>query len=156
MAYNDKITTSIHGRRFGLQTVSTGVSGSGVTGRLFDLLCGPEAVRQTVSTADTTSANIAAYGVSRLTTAVSSGVYTLDPPIPGVVKTLVFDTTGTNPIYVKTANAEYISSTQATTNSVISSSQTAPYALQLVGVSTSQYYILGALSSGNIKLGIST
>lgn len=156
MSWFDRITTSIFGRRIGLQSVTTGVSGSAVSGKLFDLLVGPEDVRKQVSTGDTTSANLSPFGVSRLTTAASSGVYTLDPPIPGVGKTLVFDTTGTNPIYVKTQNNEYISSTQMTTATVIASSQTAWAVVNLIGISTAQWATMNSVSSGYVKLSTST
>mgnify|MGYP000275789953 FL=1 len=69
MAWADKITTTLFGRRFGLQTMSTSVSGSGVAGRSFDVAVGVEAVRAAVTTADTTSSNLTAYGFSLLTIA---------------------------------------------------------------------------------------
>jgi hypothetical protein len=153
MSYGDKVLTSIHGRRLGLQQVTSGVMG---TSKKADLLVGAEALRAGVTTAETTAINLAAWGVSRLTTAVSSGVYTLDPPIPGVEKTIIFDTTGTNPIYVKTADGEYIHTTQGTTYTTISSSQGARSALCMIGVSTSEYAVLGPLSSGYLKASATT
>lgn len=154
MSFNSNINTSIHGRRFGLQRLSTTETGGSRGAQ--DFLVGPEGLRAGVSTAESTGTNLHPFGVSRLTTAVSSGVYTIDPPIPGVSKTLVFDTTGTNPIYVKTANNEYVTSTQMTTATVIASSQTANVAVTLVGVSTSQWWVLNSVSSGLLKLSTST
>jgi len=156
MAWADKITTTLFGRRFGLQTMSTSVSGSGVAGRSFDVAVGVEAVRAAVTTADTTSSNLTAYGFSLLTTAASSGVYTLDPPIPGIEKTLAFNTSGTNPIYVKTANSETVLTTQNSSGTVISSSQGAIFTLRLVGLTTALWGCLGSVSSGSLKLSTTT
>lgn len=152
--FANKFFTSVFGRRMGLQMLSTVETGGSRGPKEF--LVGPEALRPDVSTAETTSTNLHPFGVSRLTTAVSSGVYTLDPPIPGVQKTIIFDTTGTNPIYVKTANSEYITTTQGTTYTVASSSQTAMFALNLVGASTSQWFALNPVSSGLLKLSTTT
>lgn len=154
MAFKDKYTTSVHGRRLGLQAMSSVETGSG-NGK-HDFIVGAEDVRVDHSTADTTATNLKPFGVSVLTTAVSSGVYTIDPPIPGVMKTLVFDTTGSDPIYVKTANNEQISSTQMSTATVICSSQTAHYAVTLVPMSTGSWSVLGSVSSGSLKLSTST
>lgn len=107
MAYGDKITTSQHGRRFGLQLMSSAASGGSFGQQEF--LVGPEGLRENVSTADTTSSGVRAYGGTILvgTSAASTPVYTLDPPIPGVRKTVLFGSTD-SAIYLKTKNAEYI------------------------------------------------
>jgi hypothetical protein len=154
MAFKDKYTTSVHGRRLGLQAMSTPETGSG-NGR-HDFLVGAEDIRVAHSTADSTSTNLKPFGVSVLTTAVSSGVYTIDPPIPGVTKRLVFHTTGANPIYVKTANGEFINSTQGTTMSVITSSQTAYASVTLCPISTGAWAVLGSVSSAYLRTSTST
>lgn len=107
MAYGDKITTSKHGRRLGLQLMSTAASGGSFGQQEF--LVGPEALRTNVSTADTTSSGVRAFGGTILvgTSAASTPVYTLDPPIPGVRKTILFGSTD-SAIYLKTKNGEYI------------------------------------------------
>jgi len=151
--FASKQFTSVFGRRLGLQTLTTNDNG----GRLpSEFLAGPEAVRMGVTTNETTATNILPYGVSVLTTAVSSGVYTMDPPIPGVEKTLIFHTTGANPIYVKTKNGEFINSTQGTTMSVITSSQTAYAAVTLSPVSTGAWAVVGSLSSAYLRTSTST
>lgn len=154
MANKDKITTSLRGRRFGLEIQSTAVSG-GSRGEQ-EYLVGPEALRTDLSTADSTGTNLHPYGISVLTTAVSSGVYTLDPPVPGVDKHLVFHTTGSDPIYVKTANGEFINSTQGTTMSVLVSSQTAYAAVSLMPISTGAWAVVGSLSSAYLRTSTST
>lgn len=154
MAFKDKYTTSVHGRRLGLQAMTTPETGSN-HGKL-DFIVGAEDIRVDFSTAETTDSNLKPFGVSVLTTAVSSGVYTIDPPIPGVNKVLVFDTTGADPIYVKTANNEQISSTQMSTATVICSSQTAHFAITLVPMSTGSWSVLGSVSSASLKLSTST
>lgn len=150
MAFHTKYTTSVHGRRLGLQRMTTPETGSG--NGAVDFIVGAEDVRKAHSTADSTGTNLKAWGVSVLTTAVSSGVYTIDPPIPGVNKVLVFHTTGANPIYVKTANGESISSTQTTTATIVASSQTAYAAVTLVPVSTGAWAVLGSVSSGYLRI----
>ena len=150
MAYKDKYTTSVHGRRLGLQAMTTPETGSG-NGK-HDFLVGAEDVRVSHTTAETTDVNLKPFGVSVLTTAVSSGVYTIDPPIPGVLKKLVFHTTGANPIYLKTANGETISSTQTTTATIIASSLTAYASVTLVPVSTGAWAVLGSVSSAYLRI----
>ena len=54
MAFNDRITTSLRGRRLGLQIMSTAQTGSSLGQHEF--LVGPEALREGVTTAATTSA----------------------------------------------------------------------------------------------------
>lgn len=154
MAFNDKITTSLYGRRFGLQNMTTGITGGSSAA---EFLVGPQGLRPLVSTSDTTSANIAAYGVSFITSAVSSGVYTLDPPIPGVRKTLnINSTSGT--VYIKTANGEtFTGSTQGTSFPTIKSTQNNAGVLELIGLTTAVWGIVGgALSSGTYVLSATT
>lgn len=154
MAYGNNITTSKHGRRLGLQLMTTAQTGGSRGAQEF--LVGPEGLRVNESTAETTSTNLHPFGISVLTTAVSSGVYTLDPPIPGVTKSLVFHTTGADPIYVKTANGEFFNSTQGTTMTVLASSQTAYAAVTLVPISTAAWAVAGSLSSAYLRAAIST
>lgn len=132
MPYNNKVLTSIHGRRLGLQRLSSAESGG--SGGTKEYLVGPEDLRMGVSTAETTATRISAFGVSRVTGA-SSGVYTLDPPVPGVEKTIVLDSNNVG-FYLKTANSETIVSTQNTSGTTLKSTASGTGVISLLGVST--------------------
>lgn len=156
MAYVRNIITTIFGNRLGLQPLSTVQTG----GRLpSEFIVGPEAVRMGVTTAESTGTNALAYGVSFFpgTSAASSAVYTLDPPIPGVMKVLNFNNTSQGPIYVKTANGETFNSTQGTTFSVVKSTNNQVGALLLVGLTTATWGLFApGLSTGTFALSTST
>ena len=155
MAFSDKYTTSIFGRRLGLQAMSTNMTGSGRTGSNPDFVVGAEAVRMGVSTSESTDTNLAAFGVSFITSAVSSAVYMLDPPIPGVEKVLHFGTTGaTN--YVKTANGETFQSSQGTTFSVLKSTQNIVGSVRLIGLTTAVWGMAPGLSTASFALSTTT
>lgn len=149
MAYFGRYTTSLYGRRFGLQTLTSAVFGNSKKG---EMLVGPEDIRKETSTAETTSANLRAWGVSVLanSSAGSSQVWTLDPPIMGVEKTIVFNST-VNTQYVKTANGETILSTQGSSATTLRSSQLTNPTVRLVPVSTAIWGVLGQLSSAFIS-----
>ena len=156
MAFNSGYITSLFGRRIGLQTLSSSQSG-GTRTPPPEFIVGPEDIRKAVTTNESTSTNLSPAGISFLTTANSSGVYTLDPPIPGVEKTLVFATTGTNPIYVKTsAGTETFYTTRGTSFSVLCSSQGSGATVRLVGVSTSVWASLTAITTVNLNISTST
>lgn len=142
MAYGNKITTSKHGRRLGLQSMSTGETG----GSKNEFLVGPDDFRVAVTT-ETTSTNLKPFGVSvgLGTSAASSAVYTLEPPIPGVRK-VVGGSSANGPVYVKTANSETILSTVGSTHTTVKISSLGG-GFELVGISTSQWLALG-LTSG--------
>lgn len=110
MAFKDKILTSLLGRRLGLQQLTTAISGG--TRGTQEYLVGPEAIRIGVTTAETTSTNLNPFGISVIpgTSAASSAVYTIDPPVPGVHK-IVSGSTDNGPMYLKTANNETIVTT---------------------------------------------
>lgn len=143
MAYGDQRNTSIHGRRLGLQLLTTGVTGGRAA---FEVLVGAEQTRAGVTTDDTTGTNVTPYGVSFLngTSAASSSVYVLDPPIPGIRKTVVF-TSATTPQYLKTKNGEtFRTSADSTVATVISSTLTGAV-VELIGLTTA---IWGLLTNG--------
>lgn len=145
MSYEGKIVTSVHGRRLGLQNMSTVESG-GSRGPI-NLLVGPEALRAGVTTAETTNTNLQPFGASKLvsSSAASSQVYTLDPPIPGVKKVILNSTDAV--AYVKTANNETIVSSKGSTMSVI----TMPVggaACILEGFTTAQWLMFQSTASG--------
>lgn len=155
MAFKDKIMTTIFGSRLGLQQISTVQSG----GRLqAEFLCGPEAVRPAVTTAESTGTNALAHGVSFFpgTSAGSSAVYTLDPPIPGITKTIVFNSTSQGPVYLKTANGETFLSTQGTTFSIIKSTNNTVGTLGLIGLTTAVWGIMPGLSTATFALSTTT
>lgn len=155
MAYFNKYVTSLYGRRFGLQRMTTAIAG--IT-KAAEFLVGPEAVRMGTSTADTTSANLTAYGVSFLaaSSAGSSQVYTIDPPIPGVTKTIVFGSTVGVAQYLKGANGEFFRSSQGSTMTVLASTGAAYSTIQLVPDSTGAWAVLGQCSSAFVKATTST
>lgn len=133
MAWSDKIVTSLFGRRLGLQPITTGISG----GRLSStLLVGPDDFRVGVTTAESTGTNLSPWGVSNLagTSAGSSAVYTIDPPIPGVRKIINIGTTANGPIYLKTKNSETFNTTLGTSFTTVKSSAGGFY--ELMGVTT--------------------
>jgi len=142
MAWYDRITTSLHGRRVGLQRLS-----SSQDARKNEVLVGPEAIRTYATTGDSTGTNLAPYGVSLLTTVSSSCVFVLDPPIPGVQKTLVFGSTGGGAMYVKTANSETIISTLGSSFTTLKSTAGNGGTVTLQGVTTAIWAWVGTGSS---------
>lgn len=143
MSYGNNILTSLHGRRLGLQNLSTVQTGGGAP---YDVLIGPEDLRRGVTTNETTATGISAWGVSFLngTSAASSSVYLLDPPVPGVRKTVIFSS-ATTPQYLKTKNGEtYRTSADSTVATVISSTLTGAV-VELIGITTA---IWGLLTNG--------
>lgn len=157
MAYGDKYDTSIFGRRLGLQRGSTNVTGSGRSGRTPDFLVGPEDIRKDV-TSGSTGTNLPAFGFNRVsgTSAASSAVYTLDPPIPGVACVLHFDNTSQGPIYVKSANGETFVSTQGTTFSVLKSTNNQVGSVMLFGITTAVWGMAPGLSTATFALSTTT
>lgn len=140
MAYHNKIITSVFGRRLGLQSMSTSETG----GRLkAEFVVGAEAVREGVSTSESTAVNLLPYGVSFLngTSAASSSVYTIDPPIPGVRKTVVFSSANT-PMYLKTKNAETFRTTADSTIATVILSTLTGCTVELIGLTTSMWGLL--------------
>lgn len=156
--FSNLVYTSIFGRRLGLSQLSSAQSGSARGTR--EYLTGEklEDFRRTVA-AETTGTNLAPDGVSRVngTSAASSAVYTLDPPIPGVMKVLSFESTSQGPIYVKTANGETFISTQGTTFSVIKSTNNTVGTLFLMGLTTAVWGFANAsVSSASFALSTTT
>ena len=142
MAWSDKITTSLFGRRLGLQRLS-----SAQDARNNEVVVGAEAFRTYATTGDSTGTNIAPYGVSLLTTVSSSCVFVLDPPIPGVRKTLVFGSTGAAAMYVRTANSETIISTLGSSHTTLKSTAGNGGTVVLEGVTTAIWAWVGTASS---------
>jgi len=142
MAWQNKILTSIFGRRLGLQRMTTAESG----GSKNEFLVGPDDFRVNCGT-ESTATNLKPFGVSVNlgTSAGSSAVYTLEPPIPGVRK-VISGSTANGPVYIKTAGGETIVSTLGSTHTTVKIS-TLGGAFELVGMTTAQWLALG-LTSG--------
>ena len=147
MAFETKYTTSVHGRRLGLQKMSTTETGGSYRK---DFLVGPEDLRRNVSSAQTTGTAIQAFGISFLngTSAASSSVYVLDPPIPGVRKTVVFSSANT-PQYLKTKNAETIRTSADSTVATVISSTLTGCVVELIGLTTGLW---GLLTNGTTAI----
>lgn len=143
MNYGDKIITSLYGRRVGLQTISTAISGAR---KVLEYLVGPDQLRNPATTAETTATNLLPHGVSAMTgsTAASSSVYTIDPPVPGVLKYVTLGDTANGPIYLKTKNGETFLSTLGTSFNTIKTSAGGCFAL--IGVTTAVWGLLGVTS----------
>ena len=144
MAYGNKILTSLFGRRLGLQRISTSESG----GSAGEYLVGPDDFRVGTNTAETTSTNLKAHGYSGNlgTSAASSAVYTIDPPIPGVRK-VIASSTANGPVYVKTASGVIISSAGSTDTTVKLS--TLGNAVELVGLTTAIWLTRDTTAAGH-------
>lgn len=136
MAYNSLINTSIYGRRFGLQRVSTNAHGGRAE---HEYLVGPDDWRVGVTTGETTGTNVLPFGVSHLpgTSAGSSAVYTIDPPVPGIRK-VVSCSTDNGPVYLKTKNGETIVTTLGSTFTTIKAS-TLGGVFELIGLTTARW-----------------
>jgi len=143
MAYSNNINTSIHGRRLGLQIQSTGQHGGRAQ---HEYLVGPDDFRRGVTTNESTGTNLLPHGISHVvgTSADSSSVFTLDPPVPGVEKVLYFNSTGNTACYVKTKNSETIHTTIGSSHTTIKS--TIGGVCRLVGVTTAIW--AAAITSG--------
>lgn len=131
--YFAKTITSVYGRRLGLSILSSGESGNS---KKHEFLVGPDAFRMPYTTGESTATNLAPWGVSRIagSSAASSSVFTIDPPIPGVSKIIHFDSTGDKNCYLKTANSETFQSTAGSSFTTLQS--TLGGMIHLVGVTT--------------------
>lgn len=155
MPYGSNLLTSILGRRLGLQPMSSAQTGSARGVR--EYLVGPEAFRSGV-VAESTATNLPPDGVSRVngTSAASSAVYTLDPPIPGVSKILSFESTSQGPIYVKTANNETFCTTQGATMTQVKSTGNTVGILALIGLTTAVWGVVGSYSTATFAFSTTT
>lgn len=155
--FASKINRSIRGRDLGFQDLSSAESGSGNGTQRF--LAGTViGVRVDVTTAETTSANVKAHGLSQFGTTStgtgSSAVYTLDPPIPGITKTIVLSCGASDgPIYIKTANSETIESTAGSSFTTMKVSTRGKW--DLIGVTTARWFTAAA-SAAFVLLATST
>lgn len=139
----NKITTSIFGRRLGLQRLTTGESGGAQGAR--DFVVGPEDYRRAVTTANTTGTNVAAYGVQILpgSSAGATNLYILDPPIPGV--SVVVGGSSNATCHLKTNGGETIMTTLGSSDTVLLFNSVGGVAT-LTGVTTARW--LAQLTTG--------
>lgn len=165
MSWANRITTSLFGNRVGLQLMTSGVTGSINTGRSFDVLSGAEAVRAGVTTADTTAANtsLAPFGVSLLTTGLSAdttSVFRLDPPVPGVEKTIVWGSTtvGTmgSKIWVTNSTGGGAGLQTSAGSSFTCVSSSAGAVLRLVGITTALWGVVNGTTAAGFSYTTST
>ncbi len=146
MPYNSLILTTVYGRRLGLQNLSTGQTGA--TKGALEFLVGPEDMRLGVTTNETTATPMNPTGISYLvgTSAASTPVFTLAPPIPGVRKGIVFGSTD-SALYVKmTAGVSILGTSLGSSGTAIRSSG-GGY-VELMGVTTAAFAALNVSSTG--------
>jgi hypothetical protein len=145
MAFNGSYTTSLRGRRLGLQQMTTAQTGG--TRGVHEFLVGPEALRCEATSAESTGTNLKPFGISNLpgTSAGSSAVYVLDPPIPGVMK-YIRGSTDNGPVFVRTANSETISTTLGSSFTTVKISSVGG-SFMLIGYTTALWMAVG-LTSG--------
>lgn len=138
--------TSIYGRRLGLATLSTGQTG-GTKGSL-EFIQGFDDVRLPISTSETTGTPLDAAGISYLvgTSAASTPVFTLAPPIPGVTKRIAFASTD-SALYVKmTSGCSILGTSLGSTVAATIRSSGGGY-VELVGLTTAVYGAVGVSST---------
>lgn len=145
MPYGNKIITSIYGRRLGLQPMSTAETG-GPTPQEF--LVGPDSLKQGISTAPTTATAEAASGISNLigTSAASTPVYTLAPPIPGVTKTINFGSTD-SALYLKMTSGCAISGTSLASTGCTVIRSSGGGCVELIGLTTALFAAMNISST---------
>lgn len=138
--------TSIYGRRLGLSALSTGQSGS--TKGPLEFIQGMDGVRLPISTSETTGTPLDPSGISYLvgTSAASTPVFTLSPPIPGVKKRIVFGSTD-SALYCKVASGIAILGTSLGNTGATAIRSSGGGYVELEGVTTALYAALSVSSS---------
>ena len=147
MAFEDKIITSVHGRRLGLQRVTTALSG-GTLGDHEFLVGSFDGQRLNATTADTTAASLTPFGMHTLnvSSVASSQVYFVDPPIPGTGPLWVMPV-ATDFAYLRIASsalgaAPVVQTSAGSTFTTIKLS-TLGFGLQLVPMTTALWLAVG-------------
>jgi hypothetical protein len=138
--------TSIYGRRLGLSNLSTSMSGA--TKGPLEFLQGMDGIRKPMSTAETTDVAMNPSGVSVIvgTSAASTPVFTLAPPIPGVRKEIVFGSTD-SALYVKMSSGVTIAGTSLGNTGCAAIRSSGGGAVELMGVTTALYWALNVSST---------
>ena len=128
----NRIRTSIHGRRLGLDDA--------------DFLVGPKGIRPPVTdaTSDTTGTNIPNHGLASVVT-TTDDVWNLASPVPGCEVTIFCGSSSTGTHAIVPQNATLVSS-----NGVAGSSITmagAGASITLAGISTAQWILKNVLGA---------
>jgi hypothetical protein len=148
------IKTSIHGRRLGLDADDNlAVAGASVFANNLSSTRPARIATAAVATANSTSANLVAYGVHYLTSAQAA--YVLDDPVPGQeVKILTQSqtTAAARSVQVSTVNGV----TLGTSGAYNKWTSTAAHALHLVGITTSIYGIVANNSVSTVSTTVGT
>lgn len=152
MPQNYVSITNLHGKRLGLQILSSGQSG-GSKGPL-EFLVGPDGFRDPVSTAETTVTPVNASGLTILvgTSAASTPVFTLAPPIPGVTKTVAFGSTD-SALYLKMSSGVAIAGTSLGNTGATVIRSSGGGTVELEGLTTALYAALTISSTAVNGLG---
>lgn len=150
MPYQDASFYSVRGRYLGLQRPSTNATGGAALTHGF--LAGPDAgVRVTSSTAASTATDIRPFGGSHYlptSSAGSSQVYTIEPPIPGLPPTWIFGSTASE-VYLKTKNSETFVTSGGSSFTTINPSSLG-FCIGLVPLSTAVWGVTnGATAAGH-------
>lgn len=150
MSYGNNILTSLYGRRFGLQPITTAQFG---ISKAVEMLVGPEALRSYSATGETTGTNLPPYGISNCpgTSAGSSSVYVLDPPVLGVPKYITFNSSANGNTYLRTANSETIQTTFGSTFTTVKCTGTG--AFSLIPITTAIWMAIGITSGTTSNAG---
>ena len=148
MPYGSGVVTSVHGRRLGLQAMATAATGA-TKPTPQEFIVGPEDIRLGVTTSESTGTPMQASGISWLvgTTAASTPIFQIAPPIPGVHKLIYFGSTD-SAIYVRPSVATHAfagTSLGATGCGAIRSSGGG--FVELVGITTALYGVLNVSST---------
>ena len=150
MAYSDRIHESIRGRNLGFEFISSGTHGSTQGGRM---MVGPDAYRGSHSSAETTSKNLRAFGLTAFGTTStgtgSSAVYTLDPPVPGTGPKIIALTCGASdgPVYFKTGGPTILSTGGSTFQTIKFSTRGM---IELYPISTAVWFTPSASAEGPV------
>lgn len=145
MPYGNNILTSIYGRRIGLQRFEAAQSGAAIAA---EFVVGPDDIRLGLTTNESTAVSMAPAGISVVvgTSAASTPVFTLSPPIPGVRKVIVFGSTD-SALYVKCATGCAIAGTSLGTTGSCAVRSSGGGAIELMGRTTALHDTLNVSSS---------
>lgn len=147
MPFQNLITTTIHGRRLGLVRPSTNATG-GASGA--EYLGGADFVRHSGSSAATTSSDIRPWGFAYLPTssAGSSQVYTVEPPLPGSPPLYIAGSTAAE-VYLKSKNSEVFVTSGGSSFTVINPSSLG-FCIGLVAITTAMWGVInGSTAAGH-------
>lgn len=152
MPFNRFITTTIHGNRLGLVKPSSnatgGVVGQGIGG--VEYAAGPDFLRHSGSSAASTGTDIRPWGYAYLPTssAGSSQVYIVEPPIPGSPPLTITGSTAAE-VYLKTKNSETLITSGGSSFTVINPSSLG-FAITLVAITTAVWAVInGSTAAGH-------